>query len=312
MQPELRVPLVTTRLDQALREVRRYNRAHPDAPLGVKLRIYSGNQAPLWAKKLDGGPIRIKRNKQGCRVKPCKIKIGKVWDPVYIAAWRDFQAQLAKRYDWDPLIRSVAITSCAMETDEPFVMPLHQKIPEGYTDKAGKACLRGAVDDYAGWKRTAIDYTVNPFFELQTQVDNVRFSIDIMNRCRTALGNRCELGNHSISNDLMPNDEEVVQAISDRRGPIHYQTEGPTQEGLRMAGGHSCRATLSRHGGGVVAGGGPRRLYFIEPGENASAAGLLRTRPDVRNKSVPVGCSNHLHATPIADIDRAWDLQMPA
>ncbi len=49
----------------------------------------------------------------------------------------------------DALIRWVAITSCTMETDEPFVMPDGQPVPAGYTDAADQACLRGAVRDYA-------------------------------------------------------------------------------------------------------------------------------------------------------------------
>jgi hypothetical protein len=234
MQPhEGDTVLSTERLDQALREVAGYNRKHPDAPLGVKLRIYSGNQAPPWAKKLDGGPVHIKRNEQGCHTGSCRISIGKVWDPVYIAAWRQFQALLAQRYDSVKVIRSVAITSCAMETDEPFVMPVKQKVPEGYTDRAGKACLRGAVDDYAAWKKTVIDYTINPFMPIQKGgADDVKFSIRVMTACRAALGDRCELGNHSLSTDLRADDAEVVAAISRRGAPIHYQTEGPTKPGF--------------------------------------------------------------------------------
>src|SRR4249920_2116509 len=65
MQPEEGGPLVTKRLDRARRDVRRYNDAHPEAPLGVKLRIYSGNQAPPWAEELAGGPLTIQRNPLG-------------------------------------------------------------------------------------------------------------------------------------------------------------------------------------------------------------------------------------------------------
>ena len=234
MQPDEGGPLVSDRLDKALRKVRKYNLAHPDAPLGVKLRVYSGNQAPPWAKALDGGPITILRNEQGCHTGNCEITIGKVWDPVYIAAWRAFQALLAARYDSVPVIRSVAITSCAMETDEPFVMPVDQPVPDGYTDKAGRECLRGAVDDYSAWKRTVIDYTINPFVKIQRGGPaDVTFSIKVMNECRRQLGARCELGNHALSNDMTPDNLVVVAAIGDRGAPIHYQTEGPAKMGFK-------------------------------------------------------------------------------
>ena len=131
MQPQPTGSLTTARIDRALDQVRRYNVNHPTAPLGVKLRIFSGNQAPPWAKAIDGGPLTIQRNPQGCPSGDCPITIGKVWDRQYIAAWRSFQRSVAALYDSEPLIRSVAITSCTMETDEPFVLPVQQPVPPG-------------------------------------------------------------------------------------------------------------------------------------------------------------------------------------
>jgi hypothetical protein len=234
MQPWSGGWLVTTRIDNALAQVKRYNDAHPANPLGVKLRIYSGNQAPAWAKAINGGPLTIERNGLGCQSASCPITIGKVWDPQYIAAWRAFQRKVAARYDANPLIRSVAITSCAMETDEPFVMPTQQPpqqpIPPGYTDAAGRACLRGAVNDYAAWRLTPVDYTINPFLRIQTRKGpDVGFSISVMDECRTKLGNRCELGNHGFGAGITGNNLTVIEAIAGKGGPIHYQTVGPKQ-----------------------------------------------------------------------------------
>jgi hypothetical protein len=220
--------LRTRRIDRALERVRRYNAAHPTAPLGVKLRIFAGNQAPPWAKAINGGPLTIQRNPQGCPSGDCPITIGKVWDAQYIAAWRAFQDLVAARYDSEPLIRSVAITSCTMQTDEPFVMPVEQPPPPGYTDAAGKACLRGAVDDYAAWQRTPIDFTINAFLPIQMGGPaEPNFSRSVMNACRTALGARCELGNHAFSADMPEGNAGIVAKISARGAPIHYQTVGP-------------------------------------------------------------------------------------
>jgi len=228
MQPQANGPLVTKRINNALAQVQRYNDENPAHPLGVKLRIFSGNQAPPWAKAIDGGPITIQRNPQGCPSGFCPITIGKVWDAQYIAAWRAFQRKVAARYDANPLIRSVAITSCTMETDEPFVMPIQQPVPTGYTDAAGKACLRGAVNDYAAWRTTPIDYTINAFLPIQTGgAPDVAFSVAIMDECRSKLGARCELGNHAFGADLTGKNVNIVQAISDKGAPIHYQTVGP-------------------------------------------------------------------------------------
>lgn len=227
MQTQPGATLTTTRIDNALNQVRHYNSLHPTAPLGVKLRIFQGNQAPAWAKAINGPPLTIQRNPQGCRADDCSITIGRVWDPDYIAAWRTFQGSVAERYDGRPLIRSVAITSCAMETDEPFVMPVQQPVPPGYTDAAGQACLSGAVDDYAAWQRTAIDYTINVFMRLQQKGTDLDFSLSVIDGCRTKLAARCELGNHAFAANMPPGNAQIVAAISEKGAPIHYQTLGP-------------------------------------------------------------------------------------
>jgi hypothetical protein len=234
MQSERGGALNTARLDKALDEVREYNAAHTDAALGVKLRIFAGNQAPAWAKAIAGGPLAIQRNPQGCPSGQCPITIGKVWNPQYIAAWRTFQAAAAAHFDQWPLIRSVAITSCTMQTDEPFVMPVGQPAPAGYTDAAGRACLRGAVDDYGAWSRTAIDLTVNVFSQIQAGGIDTKFSTTVMDECRVKLGRRCELGNHAFAQDMRPANAKIVAAISARGGPIHYQTEGPRAPGFNL------------------------------------------------------------------------------
>jgi hypothetical protein len=232
MQPQPTGALTTARIDRALDQVRRYNVNHPTAPLGVKLRIFSGNQAPPWAKAIDGGPLTIQRNPQGCPSGDCPITIGKVWDRQYIAAWRSFQRSVAALYDSEPLIRSVAITSCTMETDEPFVLPVQQPVPPGYTDAADQACLRGAVRDYAAWRQTAIDLTLNTFVPLQGGGADMAFSVSVMDACRADLGKRCELGNHALSSSMPPENSAMVAAIAAKGQPIHYQTAGPKSAGF--------------------------------------------------------------------------------
>jgi hypothetical protein len=236
MQPRRYGALETARLDNALAQVRAYNARHSGAPLGVKLRIFSGNQAPPWAKGLDGGPLTIQRNAQGCQTPNppgCPITIGKVWSRQYIAAWRLFQIRVAARYDSEPLIRAVAITSCSMETDEPFVMPTGQAIGGGYTDAAQQACLAGAVNDYGAWHRSVIDYTFNTFVSLQGGKPDLAFTLSVMNACRTSLGPHCELGNHAFAAVMRAGNIAVVNAIAARGPPIHFQTAGP--KGLNWA-----------------------------------------------------------------------------
>jgi hypothetical protein len=241
--------LTTKRIDNALNQVRHYNTLHPTAPLGVKLRIFAGNQAPAWAKAIDGGPLTIQRNPQGCASGNCPITIGKVWDAKYIAAWRAFQRKVAARYDSNPLIRSVAITSCTMETDEPFVMPVGQRPPAGYTDALGQACLRGAVGDYAAWKSTTIDFTFNVFDKIQQGGLNANFTVSVMTACRTKLGSRCELGNHAFAASMPKANTEIVAAIAAKGAPIHFQTVGPKTAGFNWT--TTVQAARQDHATGI-------------------------------------------------------------
>src|SRR5215467_5109360 len=53
-------------IDSALAQVRTFNTAHPNAAIGVKLRVYHGSAAPTWAKQINGSPVDVVRNPQGC------------------------------------------------------------------------------------------------------------------------------------------------------------------------------------------------------------------------------------------------------
>src|SRR6185369_6091326 len=131
--------------------------------------VYAGANAPEWAKELGGMPISILRNMQACPT-GCTLTIGRIWSPAYIAAWRAFQRRLAAQYDTEPLVRHIAVTSCGQQTDEPFVPTTDATSKAaltdpaaGYTDDLQKSCLLGAVDDYAPWVLTNVDYTINAF-----------------------------------------------------------------------------------------------------------------------------------------------------
>jgi hypothetical protein len=218
-------------VDDALRLVRAYNSENASAPLGVKLRVYAGTSTPDWAKRLNGGPVMLFRNPQGCTSGTCPITVGKYWTPELIARWRDFQAQLAARYDADPVVRQVAVTSCAGQTDEPFVPSTDAEAranlrAAGYTDAAEQSCLMNAVDDYAAWKNTLIDYTFNAFTSINGGNDSA-FSTSVMEHCRAVLGARCVLGNHALSSTLRTVDLPIYQRIQSLGPPISFQTEAP-------------------------------------------------------------------------------------
>jgi hypothetical protein len=244
IQPSRNGALVTSDVDAALAEVRTYNAANPSAPLGVKLRVYAGSNAPEWAKHIGGGPVHIERNPKGCPSGSCPLTVGKTWAPEYIREWRAFQAALAARYDDEPLVRQVAVTSCGMQTDEPFVpsiAPASRQALDaaGYTDDAQRACLMGAVEDYAPWRRTIVDYTFNVFSRTRGGPDT-EFPVSVMRRCRDALGARCVLDNHALAADLRSADAPIYDAMAALKGPVNFQTEAPRGLGCQWT------ATIAR------------------------------------------------------------------
>ena len=235
LQPTQGGTIVTTAIDNDLLAVQTYNslsNVTQSSPVSVKLRIYAGSNAPQWAKHLPGGPITIYRNPAGCngQTDTCPLTVGPYWTTPYISAWRAFQAQVAAQYDTKPLIVAVAVTSCAEQTDEPFVAstgPISKANLEaaGLTDTLQQACLSGAMTDYAAWANTDIDFTFNSYNKLTGGLDTA-FSQSIMQQCRSMAPNRCVLDNHALQTPIT-NDPGIYADIQSMGGLINFQTQSP-------------------------------------------------------------------------------------
>ena len=184
-----------TTLDASLAAVDVYNTQHPDAPIGVRLRVFAAYAAPQWAKTLDGPVITVPANL------PSNTggTLGQWWKPGYRAAWAALQQALASRYDSNPVLREVAVSSCTTLTAEPFVMAptaIAAATPDGWTTSAQQDCLDGAFSDYAPWTHTAIYYPMNSFFRSPTTTN------EVMQRCSNSSsdgGPWCVLANNALS-----------------------------------------------------------------------------------------------------------------
>jgi len=229
-------------IDQALAEVREYNSKNPGKPLGVKLRIWGGFEAPDWAMQLGGPPIATVH--QG---KPRMM--GRFWTPEYRAAWARLQEILAAKYDDHPLIREVSMTGCMSYTAEPFFLPttepsvMNPLKAAGYTDAANRQCLRQGIADYAPWKRSRIVLSVNPFYGTgNLPLGDAQFTINVMRACRQGIGARCVLDNHDLDT-TPPRSILPLYAEMANLGPeIEFQTfhenptdfEGTIQKGVSL------------------------------------------------------------------------------
>lgn len=231
-------------IDRALADVRTYNAANPDRPLGVKLRVWAGFAAPDWAKGIGGAPIAVTHN-------DTPRTIGRFWSPEYREAWSAFQEQLAARYDDEPLIREVSITSCMSFTAEPFFLPTEPAVQTalrgaGFTDGAYRTCLTDAVADYSAWKASRLVLAVNPFRSAAGEGNGEPgFTETVMRTCRNALGERCVFDNHDLDADP-PSAILPIYALMQELGPeIEFQTfretpddfEGTIRKGIALGAG---------------------------------------------------------------------------
>lgn len=242
LQPS-RGHLNLTPLRQSLAAVLAYNRAHPGQRLSVKLRLWGGFTAPDWAKTLGGKPP------VAFSTPSAKGTTGRWWTPAYRSAWSSFLHALAGRYDGNSLIRSVAVSSCATLTAEPFVqspsVPLHtQLFAAGWSSAAQQRCLQGAFSDYSGWKHTSIDYTFNPFVSYApgkaASTPDPKFTNHVMATCanlRRTTGRTCILSNHAFTataptaSRSAPVYAEINALYAKRHTPVDLQTGPPDNFG---------------------------------------------------------------------------------
>ena len=219
--------LVTTEIDRALADIRAYNQRNPQHPLAARLRVWPGTTAPDWAKRIGGDPVHILH-------RGLPITVGRYWTPAYRAAWRDLQTKLAARYDDEPLVREVAVESGSSMTDEPFIIPgdpLSDRnlLAAGFTDQAYRETLMGAMEDYAGWKKTDVEYPFSPYRAIGSgrPVPDLNFTFSVMQAFRHALGPRAILSNHGLGAPLPPQLVPLFAEIAKLGPPTNFQMVAP-------------------------------------------------------------------------------------
>jgi hypothetical protein len=237
--------------------------------IGVRLRIFAGcssgaSDAPDWAMGSDPGfPITVTAEYNN---KPEACELGQFWNTNsnYAKAWRNFQRKLAAIYDSNPLIQEISVTSCTSFSAEPFFLnlkvpqydaknPAPDKLPPsptdalqsaGYTDAAYEQCLTKAIDDYAPWQATRLEFSFNGFGGVAGQND-IAASERIMRRCRLALGLRCILSNHDLD-ATTPSSILPIYVFERKLGPnLTFQTlhevpddfEGTLRKGISLGAG---------------------------------------------------------------------------
>lgn len=220
--------LDTRVIDNMLNQIRIYNSHHPDHPLAAKLRVWGGFVAPLWAKRIGGNPIAVIQN--AGQTNEHHRTLGRFWTPAYRQAWANLQAMLAAKYDSEPLIREVSITSCMALTAEPFVVNTQPKVMHrlrhnGFTNDQFKDCVNGALDDYAVWKQTRLVLSVNPLHLVhEPGPGNPGFTKNVMRACRARFGAQCVFDNHDLNVPLANPLCTIYAEMAQLGAEIEFQT----------------------------------------------------------------------------------------
>lgn len=207
VQPTKDGPLAADNpIDRALVEVRAYNAAHPTAPVGLRLRVRAGVDAPDWAKSLGGPPISLIEPQGGGTG-----TVGRFWTADFGRSYAGLQAKLAAEYDGVAEIRETVISRCTLFYAEPFVRPKGDQgdiaalAAAGFSTAADHRCLQEQIDAHSVWRTTNSDLSLNPYQDLERRGGpatgggaDEAFTDAMMAHCRSVLGNRCVLANNSL------------------------------------------------------------------------------------------------------------------
>jgi hypothetical protein len=196
----------------------------------ARLRVYGGVDAPEWAKRL-GGAEPIPWYSDGARIGT----IGRFWTPRYRVAYQDLQNRLAARYDRDPRVLEVVISRCTTEFAEPYIRQsgdLRANRPglqaAGYTSAADDSCHQEEIDAHQVWQRTRAYLAFNPYQRIHddtwTSSVDTAFTLRMIDHCRSALGERCVLGNNSLHPDRPQTYRQMYAYIAAKGAPISFQT----------------------------------------------------------------------------------------
>ncbi|MGC8480179.1 MAG: hypothetical protein ACP5PJ_01410 [Acidimicrobiales bacterium] len=167
------------------------------------------------------------------------MTLGRWWTTPFESAWRGFQQALAARYDANPLVRQVSVSSCSSSTGEPFVVSgavVSQRnlAAVGWSPAQQAQCLSGALLDYSGWKRTPITFAFNPL--PGPSGPNVALMTQEMTACATSAshgGPTCIVGNNDLSPEVdagrysAPAINEILALEKGTSPPgVYFQTVG--------------------------------------------------------------------------------------
>ncbi len=236
-------------ISNTLNEIKTYNAEYPSTPLVGKLRVFAGVHSPSWVLQQVGSftytnistNVVVLAGVTNITFSTNIYTVPDFWTTNYSLLWEGMQNHLAGVYDTNDLMGEVAMTVGSSITAEPFVIP-GSAVPEmeaaGFSAGQMAYCLSNAVNVYAAWKQTPLDYTFNTTLN-SSIAEDPPFSVQVMAAFRQALGTRSVVANHDLDYPA-PTKEAVdyqeFQALNSAAlavnppvlSPLEFQTTGPT------------------------------------------------------------------------------------
>jgi hypothetical protein len=202
----------------------------------LKLRVRAGIDAPAWAKSLDGAPMTFYYT--GATTDSTGTvagTVGRFWSPAFGAAYAALQAKLAAAYDGVPEIRETDVTRCQTIFSETYLRDAMDKrnvqtlLAAGFTRALDDACHDQQIQAHDVWKHTLSSVSFNPYAGIRpdgTVRTDLAYTLAQMDYCRSVLGQRCLLANHSLASKRLygGNYGAMYAHMKALGGPIDFQT----------------------------------------------------------------------------------------
>lgn len=218
----------TTPVDDALTALRAYNAANPTLPkMRLRLRVFAGACAPYWVRGAtsasgvgSNGFSLTFTTPAGYACSPDGA-LGLLFLPLWWSAqtktaYDVLQANLAAKYDSEPLLAEVTSGRCMTIFVEPFIRQAYSTTNRAEIWDAGlqgpggtsgigldERCYREQIDSHSVWTRVRSSLALNPYQEIPDRdpppppTENWRLTERIADYCRSVLGEYCVLGNNS-------------------------------------------------------------------------------------------------------------------
>ena len=230
LQPTAGGPIASNNaIDLAVADVRAWNAANPTHPEALKLRVEAGIHSPSWALDLGGACVVVTDPTSG--TSGCCPRF---WTSEFSAAYYQFEAELAARYDTVPEIREVDMAKNTTIYNESLIRQVQSSstvaalLAAGYSSAVDEQQqLQDITSLGTYWKHTHVGFAFNPYQTANPVTQDEAFTQQLISAGRAALGDRLVLENNSLRQGYLSGNgdyQAMYSYMCGVGGPLGFQT----------------------------------------------------------------------------------------